>query len=91
MANVPVWEKVSIFVFGIIFFGVILALSVIFPDPTPYQYTVFRIILSLAAAGIAALVPGFIEVRYKTFIRAGGAIAVFVIVFFCSPAAIPNL
>jgi hypothetical protein len=44
--------------------------------------------LALAAAGVAALIPGFIDVKYKGLIRAGGALAVFVVVFFLPPAAL---
>jgi hypothetical protein len=42
--------------------------------------------LALAAAGVAAFIPGFIEVDVKNWVRAGGAIAVFVVVYFFSPA-----
>ncbi|MEM9766179.1 MAG: hypothetical protein AAF968_27510, partial [Pseudomonadota bacterium] len=47
-----------------------------------------RIILALSAAGVAALVPGFIDVQYRQLVRAGGAMAVFVVVFFFSPASL---
>jgi hypothetical protein len=67
-------------------------LAVIFPQPTPFQYTVFRIVLALAGAGIAALIPGFIEVAielaYKNVIRAGGALGVFIVLYFFSPASL---
>lgn len=42
--------------------------------------------LALAAGGIAATIPGFIDVRVGAAIRAGGALAVFVVVYFFSPA-----
>ena len=78
------------FGFGIVFAVVMLVLAVKFPRPTPFQYNVFRIVLSLAAAGIAAMVPGFINLDYSSpvglVIGAGGALAVFVIVFFFNPA-----
>jgi hypothetical protein len=63
-------------------------LAIAFPAPTAFQYTVFRIVLALAAAGVGALVPGFLEIRYKSMIRAGGALAMFVIIYFVSPAAL---
>jgi len=84
--RVPLWERIAIFAFGAIFVVALLLLAVVFPKPTPFQYTVFRIVLALAAAGVATLVPGIIEVKYKTIIRAGGALAVFVIVYFFGPA-----
>lgn len=79
-------EQYLVYGFGLVFIVVILVIAVAFPEPTPFQYTVFRIILALATAGIAAFVPGFIEVKISSIIRAGGAIAVFVIVYFFSPA-----
>jgi hypothetical protein len=55
------------------------------PLPSSWQQGVFLTILALAAAGIAAIIPGFIEVQYKGLLRAGGAIAVFCIVYFFKP------
>jgi hypothetical protein len=81
-------ERIAIFVFGTIFVVALIGLAVIVPEPKPFQYTVFRIVLALAAAGVAALVPGFIQVQHRDAIRAGGALAVFVIVYFFSPAAL---
>jgi hypothetical protein len=70
----------------VIFVVVILAVAIFIPHPSPFAYTVFRIVLALAAAGVAAMIPGFIDVVIRPVVRAGGAIAVFVIVFFFSPA-----
>jgi hypothetical protein len=63
-----------------------LVLAVFIPDPKPFQYTVFRIVLAIAIAGLAAMIPGFLEITLSNWLRAGGALAVFVIVFFFSPA-----
>ncbi len=52
------------------------------PDPSESQYLVFRIMLALGAAGVAAAIPGFLNVNYKNIISAGGALAVFVVVLF---------
>ncbi|KZB63135.1 hypothetical protein AUP42_01715 [Thalassospira lucentensis] len=82
------WEKISIFAFGVVFISVLLAVALFLPEPTDFQYTIIRIILALSAAGIAALIPGFIEIKYKNICRAGGAMAVFLIVYFKSPASI---
>jgi hypothetical protein len=54
----PPWERISIFAFGVIFVIALLLLAIFFPEPTPFQYQVFRIVLALAAAGVAALIPG---------------------------------
>jgi hypothetical protein len=79
-------EVVAIFSFGVVFVTAILVLSLVFSHPTPFQYLVARIILALATASIATLLTGFINFEIPHFIKAGGAFAVFVIVFFYNPA-----
>ncbi len=77
-----------VFGVGIIFVIIMMVLAILFPEPTSFQYTVFRVVLALASAGVAAILPGFIEVKLQKWLRAGGAIAVFVVVYFFSPAAL---
>ena len=84
-------EKVLAFVFGVVFVVVLLAVAFFVPNPTAFQYTVFRIVLALAAAGVAAMIPGFLAVNISTWLRAGGALAIFVIVYFYAPAALEKL
>jgi len=84
-------ERYLAFGFGVIFVVVLLVLAYRFPYPTPFQYTVFRIVLALAAGGVAAMIPGFLNVDLSTKVRAGGASAVFVIVYFFSPAALTGV
>lgn len=72
--------------FGIAGVIVMLILAIFFPRPTAFQYTVFRIILALAGAGVGATIPGLLDVNVSGAIRASGAIGVFVIVYFFSPA-----
>jgi hypothetical protein len=71
-------------------FGVLVLLiffAVFFKEcPTNAQLQIFHIILALGVAGLAASLPGFITIRYKGFISAGGALAVFIIVFLVEPA-----
>lgn len=53
-----------------------------------------RIILSTGVATIGATVPGFLQIGWKTkglFIRAGGALALFVLSFVLTPKVITNL
>jgi dienelactone hydrolase len=80
------------FIFGVAFIVTMLALAIFFPRPEPFQYMVFRVTLALAAAGVAAMIPGFISLNINpsaaVVIRAGGAVAVFLIVYFLSPAAV---
>ncbi|WP_286262039.1 hypothetical protein [Thalassotalea atypica] len=79
-------EKLLAYIFGVTFVLAILAAAIFIPKPEPFQYEVFKIVLALATAGVAAFIPGFISVKVGDWVRAGGAIAVFVIVFFFSPA-----
>jgi hypothetical protein len=81
-------ERKLAYVFGVVFVVVLLVIALALPNPTVFQYTVFRIILALAAAGVASMIPGFLHVTVKTWIRASGALAIFVIVYFFSPVAL---
>ena len=80
-------QQWTAFVFGVVFVIVLLTLAIKFPNPTAFQYTIFRSVLSLAAAGVAAMIPGFISVSISKWLRAGGALAVFAAVYFYNPAA----
>lgn len=81
-----VTERLAVFVFGVIFVTALLVLAVVIDHPTPFQYTIFRIVLALAAAGVATFIPGLIIIAPRPGLRAGGAMAVFAIVYFFSPA-----
>lgn len=85
-------QVIVAFSFGIAFVIVLMVVAFVFPNPTSFQYNVFRIVLSLSAAGVAAMIPGFINVELNKssefVIRAGGALAVFVIVYFFNPASL---
>lgn len=72
--------------FGVFFVVALLALAVFFPTPSAFQYTVFRTVLALAAAGVASMIPGFLEIQWGNLVRAGGALGVFVVLYFLSPA-----
>ena len=86
--------KLLAFFFGLCFVAALLVLAIWFPEPTPFQYTVFRITLALAASGVAGVIPGMIRLKVQPgaalLIHAGGALAVFVIVYLFAPAALPS-
>jgi len=84
-------EKILAFVFGAVFIVVLLIAAFAVPNPTAFQYTVFRIVLALAAAGVAAMFSGFLEMEIPKVLRAGGALAVFAVVYFYAPAALEKL
>lgn len=83
-------EKIAVFAFGVIFLSAILVLVVLIPIPTTVQFFAFRLTMALSAAGIGALLPGFIRLDvplpWKGGIRAGGALALFTSVWFVNPA-----
>jgi hypothetical protein len=79
-------ERLLAFIFGAVFVIALIALAIVFPSPTAFQYTVFRIVLALAVAGVASMISGFLEITLSPWLRAGGALAVFSIVYFYSPA-----
>ncbi len=85
------WERLIAVGFGVVFVAVVLAIALFIPSPTAFQYTIFRIVLALAAAGFVSMTPGFIEAKIGTVVRAGGALAVFAAVYFYSPAALQAL
>jgi hypothetical protein len=81
-------ERLTAVLFGAAFLVALLVLAIMFPQPTSFQYDVFRVVLSVAAAGFVSMTPGFIQVSISNWLRAGGALAVFAVVYFFSPAAL---
>ena len=83
-------DKHLAFVFAIVFLIALLAIAIFDRNPTSHSRLIYRVILSLAAAGFGAAVPGTLDVHVGTFIRATGAIALFVVVFFFYPKQSPD-
>jgi len=81
-------QQITALVFGVVFIVTLIILSIALPNPTPFQYTIFRIILALATAGVSAMVPGLLHVEVSSWLRSSGALAVFVIVYFYNPASL---
>lgn len=71
-------------------FFILLLLGLVFwrRNLTSAEYTFARIILALAVACVAVILTGYLEVRYKDFIQAGGALGVFIVVYLLAPAAL---
>ena len=82
------------FFFGLCFISMLFILAIWFPQPTPFQDMVFRIILALAAAGIAGVIPGLMQLELRSstmlLINAGGALAVFVLIYLFAPAKLDS-
>jgi hypothetical protein len=81
-------QQLIAFGFGVVFVIVSLTLALWVPIPSSFQYNVFKTVLAIAIAGIGAMIPGFLEVTIPTWVRAGGALAIFIIVFFYNPATL---
>jgi hypothetical protein len=84
-------DKILAFAFGVVFVVVMLCLAVFFPNPTETQWFIFRVVLALAAAGVGAVLPGLLNVQAGPAIRAGGALALFVIVYWFNPPKLLSL
>lgn len=87
------WEKVVRYIFGFICIAVILYLNVVISKPTPSQQETFRIVLALSAAGLAGVLTGFLNIHGKISkfaVRAGGAFALFILVYFFPPSVLSN-
>jgi hypothetical protein len=79
-------ERKLAFFFGVGFLLMLMVITLFYPNPTTFQYTFWRIILALAGGGFTAFVPGFLTVEISTWIRAGGALATFAVIYFFEPA-----
>lgn len=81
-------DKYLGYAFAVVALIVVLITTITTPNPTSYQYTVYRIILALAAGGIGAVLPGALEFKLNGWLKASGAAAFFAIVYFQSPAVL---
>jgi hypothetical protein len=82
----PAYERTLAFGFGVAFVVALLGLAVFIPEPSVFQWRVFRAVLALAAAGAATFIPGVLRVTLTPWVRASGAIAVFAAVYGLEPA-----
>lgn len=78
-------KTIVAFIFGVVFVAIELIIALYNPEPTRFQAAVFWAVLAMALAGVAAVIPGFVEVRYRAYLVAGGPVAVFVIAYFFLP------
>ncbi len=76
------WEKATLFAFGTFFFVVLLAIAWFDRNPSESSWYIYICVLAMAAGGVAALLPGAINVDLHPGIKAGGAVAIAVLVFY---------
>jgi len=72
--------------FFVVFTIVLIGLAIVLDHPTAIQIFVFKFVAALVAACAGMILSGFIEVRFGKWLRAGGAFALFAIVYFMNPA-----
>ena len=84
----PMWETSSDPRVWRRFRGHLLAIALFVRQPSDFQIFIFRVVLALGAGAVGALIPGFLEVRFRNWLRAGGAIALFAIVYNINPPAL---
>jgi hypothetical protein len=78
------------FAFGCVFIAVVLALAFKGGSLDDRRFEILRIVLALAGGGVGGVIPGFLDLNMKAgtkwALRAGGGLAVFVVLYFWSPA-----
>jgi hypothetical protein len=83
-------ETALAFGFGLAAMATVLWLAFRGSELTEQQFEILRIVLALAGGGVGAVIPGFLDLNLKSggklALRAGGALAVFVVLYFWSPA-----
>jgi hypothetical protein len=83
-------EVGSAFAFGCVALAAVIWLAFRAETLSEQQFEVLRIVLALAGGGIGAVLPGFLDINIKPeanlALRAGGALAIFVVLYFWSPA-----
>lgn len=87
-------EILVAFVSGVVFLLLLLAIATYLlvregtrPVPPEAMY-IFRVVLALAGAAFAAILPGFLNIETKLVavaVQAGGALAVFVLIYRINP------
>lgn len=89
----PPWFLPTGFIVGIVALATILALVIFIPQPSAPQFFVFRVLMALGGAAFSMAITGFIVLKLdlpgKSYLIAGGSLAVFVILFFFTPPIIP--
>ncbi len=93
----PKWQVVTSVAVGAISVIAILWLSVAIPNPTAWQSFVFRGCFALGLAAVAVIVPGFLNVNAQVRgagnyfkIVAGGAIAIFIVIWLVNPPPVKS-
>ncbi len=89
------WQKIAGPIIGGIILAICVVLAFVFANPTIFQQFIMRGLLAISLSLIATIVPGFINLRSRIRFRcsyfvivAGGAIAIFVIIYLLNPPSL---
>ena len=80
----PKGSRIGLLIAAVLFVTV-LVLSFVIPNPSDTQAQMFRVFLALFAALVAVYIPGSIGLELPGGIRAGGALAIFLVVYLFNP------
>jgi hypothetical protein len=90
--KIPTWQILTSSFIGCGGLICVVLLAVMLPNPTRWQEFVFRGALAVALAAIIPIIPGFINLKARVkgwgnylSIMAGGAIAIFVLIWLVNP------
>jgi hypothetical protein len=94
---VPRWQLITSIVIGGVCLVAVVVLAVLNPYPSNFQEFVFRGLLAIALAAIAAIIPGFVNLKFRARgagsyigIIAGGALAIFILIWLVNPPSLEN-
>lgn len=73
---------------GAILLAASLAIAIFIPEPSAFQYFVFRTTLALAGGCFVAFLPGMLKISLGNRLKATGALAVIVLIYMIAPAAL---
>ena len=78
------------FAFGVVFLTTMIVFATVVPNPSGFSQWVFAVTTSLAGAGIGAVIPGILKLTLP-YARAGGALAIFLLVFLNKPTLVESV
>jgi len=97
LSRIPRWQLITSVSIGCVALISSVIIALMLPNPTTYQVFILRGLFAIALASIASIIPGFLnlETGAKSAaayfgIYAGGAIAIFVLIWLFNPPEIKD-
>ena len=84
------WEKITLFAFGTFFVIVLLMIAWFDRQPSTSSWYIYICVLAIAVGGVAALLPGAINVEINPGLRGGGALALAALVIWFGKELAPS-